>query len=313
MIVTLTPDPALDVTYTLESAVLGEVHQVAHVARRAGGQAANVAGVLASQGYRCATLAPLGGRDLEDIEADLHGWGVDPWTIPSPVATRRQLVIATRGQTTILREPGQAQPHSVWDALEREVGRRLRPADVLAISGVVPDGAPIDLIARLCRRASTVGARVVLDSQGIAAEHTLALRPTVITISAAAATSLTGVSAPLAAASALVDRGARSAVISCDDGSLVAAAPGVAARANLHRPAARPSTWAVDALTAAISARLHCLEPGAPLPVDRPWWSLTLRMGLLWLSAAALQPGAGIIDRRDVDALSPTAIVDHVV
>ena len=71
MILTVTPNIALDITYTIDKFELHSSMRVNDVADRAGGKGINVSRVLASLGYESLILGLQGGNVGAAIEADL--------------------------------------------------------------------------------------------------------------------------------------------------------------------------------------------------------------------------------------------------
>ena len=61
MILTVTPNPAIDLTYRVGSLDVGESHRVAPPAVRAGGKGLNVARVIAQTGGASFALTTAGG------------------------------------------------------------------------------------------------------------------------------------------------------------------------------------------------------------------------------------------------------------
>lgn len=108
MILTVTPNPAIDVTYRVHRLDLGSVHRVREVVTRAGGKGLNVARVLHRLGSPCAAVGLGSGDTAHRIVAELHDQGV-PTTLVGRVPVRRTLVVHTDdGTTTSLWEPGTA-------------------------------------------------------------------------------------------------------------------------------------------------------------------------------------------------------------
>jgi tagatose 6-phosphate kinase len=56
--ITVTPNPAWDVTYEVPALVPGELHRVARVRRRLGGKGVNAARVLSALGHRALAVIP---------------------------------------------------------------------------------------------------------------------------------------------------------------------------------------------------------------------------------------------------------------
>ena len=72
VIVTVTPNPAVDVTYGLDALRPGQVHRVRTVTTRAGGKGVNVARVLVRLGSRCAAVGLGSGPDADAVVAEIR-------------------------------------------------------------------------------------------------------------------------------------------------------------------------------------------------------------------------------------------------
>lgn len=313
MILTVTPNPALDVTYTLAGLVPGSTHSVANVRERAGGKGLNVASVLAGFGSPVVASGPLGGAGAQAFAEEVRTWGVSPAFVDSPAPTRRSIAVVARGEATVLNELGVEQPATVWDGLVDTVCAHLGEGDVLAVSGSLPPSAPEDLVRRLVVAANAAHASSVLDVRGAALRAALDARPTIVTPNAGEAAETTGLDDPVLAGESLVELGAHSAVISCGAEGLVLVAPVLPhLTARLPEPLHGNATGAGDAKTAALCARLDG-QPAASVAVnDRAWWEQTLRVAVAWSAAAVLQPVAGIVDPADVTRLLPTVDLEEL-
>ncbi|MFC7596210.1 1-phosphofructokinase family hexose kinase [Terrabacter sp. GCM10028922] len=314
MIITLTPNPAFDITYAVTSVALGESHRVGSVSERAGGKGLNVAAVLTAMGHRAVAVAPVFELDAGLFASDLDARRVPHRLVSSPCPTRRSVaVVEADGRATLLNEPGIGQSQRVWDRLADELVRLAPEASVLTVSGSLPPGTDHDLIRRLTLMAREAGLRVVLDVSGIPLTRALGAGPDLVKPNRVeAAVTLTGLgrgevpSVP-GAARALVVAGARAAVVSDGTNGLVLVHEDVALRAHLRRPLSGNPTGAGDALTAALAADL---EGG--LPQGRDAWAAALRRGIAWSGAAVLQPVAGSVDPADVDRLLPTVEIEEI-
>lgn len=309
MILTVTPNPALDVTYTLDAFVPGESHAVSDIRERAGGKGVNVAAVLARFGYAVGATGPLGGPLAGAFAAAVSARGVTADFVASPVPVRRSTTVVTGQQATVLNEVGAEQPEQVWDALEARV-HQLAPGDVLTVSGSMPPAAPLDLVARLVRDARDCGAWTVLDVRGAALRVALEEHPSLVTPNAAEAQETTGCADPVQAAAALAAAGAGAALVTCGAAGVILHLPRrPVLRAKVPVPISGNPTGAGDALTAALASRLD----GAPdLPTDERWWAATLRWAVAWSAAAVLQPVAGIVDPADAQRLLSTVVLEEI-
>ncbi|GAA1946297.1 1-phosphofructokinase family hexose kinase [Agromyces allii] len=108
MILTVTPNPALDLTWHVERLVPGETHRVPAGASRAGGKGVNVARVLHAQGVDVLALATAGGATGDEFAADLVASGVPHELVPVRGATRRSIAIVDTdaAHTAVLNEHG---------------------------------------------------------------------------------------------------------------------------------------------------------------------------------------------------------------
>ena len=316
MIVTVTPNPALDITYAVPGVALGESHRVASVSERAGGKGLNVAAVLTSMGHPTVAVAPTGEMDVDLFRSDLAARRVPHRLVPSPCPTRRSVaVVEASGRATLFNEPGIGQSQRVWDRVVDEVTSLAPQASVLTVSGSFPPGTDAELVRRMTRLAHESGLRVVLDVSGIHLSRALGLGPDLVKPNRVeAAQTLTGLgrgevpSVP-GAARALVAAGARAAIVSDGTNGLVLAHEDVLLRAHQPRPLSGNPTGAGDALTAALAADLDGI-PDLPKGVEA--WAAVLRRGVAWSAAAVLQPVAGSVDAADVDRLFPSVEIEEI-
>ncbi len=307
MIVTLTPNPAVDITYAVPTVTLGESHRVHDVRERAGGKGLNVASVLTTMGAHVVAVAPVGTDELAAFASDLTDRGVSLRLVESPCRTRRSVaVLDDDGRATLFNEAGPNQPPSVWARVSGALAALADQASVLTISGSLPAGAPDDLVRRLTREAIRAGMPVVLDLGGPALAQALAARPTLVKPNLSEARAAVwanggGESAtPAELAVALVDHGAQAAIVTDGANGIQLHHDGVDLHARLREPLRGNATGAGDALTASLAVDLDAL---GGLPGDRDAWAGVLRRGVAWSAAAVLQPVAGVIDPADVERL----------
>lgn len=159
MILTVTCNPALDVTYTVDSLAPGEVHRVDTVAERPGGKGVNVARVLQQLGEASTAT----GLADESFGAAVVASGVPAAFVTALPKVRRTLVVHAAGETTSLWEPGPMAGPEAAALLEERVAALLDAATALVVSGSLPRGVPDSLPATLARLAVTRGVPVVLD------------------------------------------------------------------------------------------------------------------------------------------------------
>ncbi|MFC8717519.1 1-phosphofructokinase family hexose kinase [Kitasatospora sp. NPDC057198] len=256
MILTVTPNPALDVTYTVPGFRPHASHRVSDVAAQAGGKGVNVARVLAALGRPVRCVLPLGGPTGGTVRADLAAAGLDHAEVPVGGDTRRTVTVADGSDATVLNEPGPVLTAAEWDALLGETARHLPQAAVLVLSGSLPPGAPADGYGQLVALGRQFHLPVVLDADGPALLAALPARPTVIKPNSAELTAATGLPDPRDAARVLIRRGAESVLASLGPDGLLAVDRQGAWRCSPPAAVAGNPTGAGDAVVAALAAGL---------------------------------------------------------
>lgn len=305
MIVTFTPNPAIDLTYGIDRLRPGEPHVVTRVQHRAGGKGVNTAAVLATLGAQCVALCPTGREDLRMFAADLDERGIRHELVPVVGRVRRTVAaVEIDGAATVFNEPGTS-----WSdpATRERIARTADDGVVLAVCGSIPPGSETAVLT-VIEGALARGVRVVLDLRGDVLRQALALRPHLVKPNRVEAADTLGLDAgapPPAAelAALLVSAGARAAAVS--DG-----AQGVSLmvddetrlHARLPEPLQGNATGAGDALTAALA--MHLAQEACQ-------WSAALRHGVACSAAAVLQPVAGEVDPHDVERLSPRVLIEE--
>lgn len=182
MIVTVTPNPGLDLTYTLApgDALTRddiEVHRAASVSIEASGKGVNVTRTLAGAGVASLAVLGVGGATGAQLVQLLDRDGVRHSAVTTAGATRvNTTVLAPGGPTTKLNGPGAAFSDAEQDALVAATAQALAAgATWLAVCGSLPPGADGGLVTRLIEVARAAGVRCAVDSSGealAAALHT---------------------------------------------------------------------------------------------------------------------------------------------
>ncbi|HIZ34609.1 MAG TPA: 1-phosphofructokinase family hexose kinase [Candidatus Ruania gallistercoris] len=305
MIVTLTPNPAVDVTYTVPQLQHGRVHRVQQVVESAGGKGVNVARVLAALGRPVCATGFLGGAAGETLEDLLLSEPVEQaWTLVSG-QTRRTVNVVDERDATIFNERGPQVTSHDWGRLTAGVLARLAAGDVLAVSGSTPPGTGDGDLSALVRSAVELGAAVVADTSGpglleVAAAGPACLKPNEEELLAA-----TGAADVLTGARSLLARGAEAVLVS-------RGADGVLLVTGEEHWAARPAetltgnpTGAGDAAVAALAVALADGARGADL-------SAHLGEVVALSGAAVLRPTAGEVDLEAYARMLPTIQTEEI-
>ncbi|MDX3245230.1 1-phosphofructokinase family hexose kinase [Streptomyces sp. ME18-1-4] len=296
MILTVTLNTALDVTYRVPALRPHTSHRVTEVRERPGGKGLNVARVLAALGHEVTVTGFVGGATGRVVQDQLTGTaGVSDALLPVTGVTRRTIAVvdARTGDTTQLNEPGPVITPAEWSAFQEAYEGLLAGADAVALCGSLPPGVPVGAYAVLVRTARAAGVPVLLDASGEALRRGVAARPDIIKPNADELAELTGSHEPLRATQDARRRGARSVVASLGADGLTAATPEGRWRAT---PSARISgnpTGAGDSVSAGLLSGL----------VEQLPWPARLARAVALSAATVLSPTAGEFDRPAYEQL----------
>ncbi|WP_169580627.1 MULTISPECIES: PfkB family carbohydrate kinase [Microbacterium] len=314
MILTVTPNPALDLTWHVTRLVPGATHRVPEGTARAGGKGLNVARVLHSLCHDVVALTAVGGATGDQFRVDLEESGVPHRLIPTASPTRRSAAIVDEatGETAILNEAGAPLTLAEATALAETAETVAVSAGAVAISGSLRPGfGPGELAALVGRVARS--APVVVDTSGpglLAAARAGAhvLKPNREELEAA-----TGLADPRAGARALRDLGAGLVVLSLgEEGLALFPREGDPISARLPRPLRGNATGAGDAAVAAVAAALAAGDDlwsaGSSAHAAR---IALARRATAWSAAAVLMPLAGELSPRH-EALEADVLITTI-
>lgn len=290
MIVTVTANPALDLTLTVHGLELGESQRVDTGRMRAGGKGINVARVAHQLGYDVTALATVGGAPGREFKADLASAGIAARLVSVAGDTRRSVAIIddARRQTTVLNERGSRLNAEESERILAELESLLTsgPGCVCG-SGSLPPGAPDAFYARVASAARSRGIPCVIDATGPTLLRAAEAGAAVLKPNLSELTASTGESDPRAGALCLLDAGAGAVFVSLgEDGMLAVSAErrSVVWHARLEQPLDGNPTGAGDAAVAAIAT---AMAAGVTDLVA------ILRRATAWSAAAVLMPQAG--------------------
>ncbi len=167
-VLTVTINPALDVSSRTSQVRPTHKLRCDFVRRQAGGGGVNVARVLHRLGIQVQALAALGGTTGDLIAELLRDEGVELVAVPVAGHTRESFTVAEddSGQEFRFVLPGPELSSAEWGAcLAALEAAAPRPAWIVA-SGSLPPGAPQDFYAQLANRCSSQGAQLIIDTSG---------------------------------------------------------------------------------------------------------------------------------------------------
>ncbi|APU40883.1 1-phosphofructokinase family hexose kinase [Streptomyces sp. TN58] len=291
MILTVTLNTALDVTYRVPRLLPHASHRVAAVTERPGGKGINVARVLAALGHQVTATGFAGGPVGSVVRAMLAASpGVVDALLPCEGASRRTLAVVDEasGDTTQFNEPGPLVTPAEWSRFLGHYEELVATAGAVALCGSLPPGVPVGAYAVLVRAARAAGVPVLLDTSGEALRRGVAARPEIIKPNAAELAELTGSRDPLPATRDARRRGAHAVVTSLGPGGLLAATADGTWQAAPPRPLSGNPTGAGDS---AVAGLLSALAEGLD-------WPARLTRAVALSAATVHAPVAGEFDPR---------------
>jgi tagatose 6-phosphate kinase len=304
VILTVTLNAALDITYGLERVAWNSVNRVDAVDVRAGGKGVNVARVLHALDVDAVVTGLAGGATGAELRAELARAGLRDELVTIAGETRRTVVIAARNgsETTLFNEPGPQVSMEEWRAFEERFRNLVAGAEAVVLSGSLPPGVPLGAYASL---GAAAGSPVVLDADGEALRLGLDARPAVVKPNADELGRATGLAVSnleeiAAAADSVLEAGAQAAVVSLGAEGLLACTRDGHWRARPAQRVEGNATGAGDAATAALVLGL----------VRGQTWPERLLHAAALSAAAVASPVAGEFDRELYERLLEDVVVE---
>lgn len=174
MILTVTMNPSIDMSYSIKELKLDDINRVSQVSKTAGGKGLNVTRVVHELGGPVKATGIVGGHlgnqlkeqlDLADIEHDFY---------PILQETRNSIAVLhdDHSQTEIL-ESGPTVTDSEIEGFVETFQRLLSETKLLTISGSLAKGLPTDFYAQLIMKAKEKNVDTLLDTSGEALKEAL--------------------------------------------------------------------------------------------------------------------------------------------
>jgi tagatose 6-phosphate kinase len=217
VIVTLTLNPALQVSYAAQQVRLGAANPVSQVSYRAGGSGLAVARVLHTFGHEVVAAGLAGGAAGELIRAVLSTSGIATQFTQIAMESRRVLRVAdsSTAAVTTFAEPAPYITTEELGRLAADYRGLLDGATAVVLCGSLPAGLPPETYGSLASYAAEAGVPAVVAASGSALWHAVARRPALAVPWGMAAEP-----------AALVARGAHAAVLASDEVLRVVTAAG---------------------------------------------------------------------------------------
>lgn len=180
-ILTLTLNPALDVTVSLDALRTGAVNRASAQHSHAAGKGLNVAQVLADLGHQLSVSGFLGVDNLGPFEALIEQRGFVDGFIRVPGETRSNIkLVEAGGQVTDINGPGPEVDAAARDALLQRLDQLAPGHDAVVVAGSLPRGVSPEWLQALLQRLKDMGLKVAFDSSGAALNAGLRATPWLI-------------------------------------------------------------------------------------------------------------------------------------
>lgn len=182
MILTLTINPAVDRTVTVDKLVFEDRAYILGRAEAAGGRGVNASQVIHGFGGKTLALLTSGGAAGQRMEESLSGMGFPFKTVHVGSESRINLTISDKqGLTVKLNEVGAPLEKSEIRAIRDLTEASISGAPWLMICGSMQPGVPPHFYCELIEMAKARGVKTLLDTDGEALQHALEAKPSVIT------------------------------------------------------------------------------------------------------------------------------------
>ena len=174
MIVTLTPNPSVDRTIELTSALeRGAVLRAARVTSQSAGKGVNISRAAVAAGVPTIAVLPAASDDPYVLE--LLRDGIDCRPEPPAGDVRMNVTITEPdGTTTKINSPGATAGPATLDRLRRALVQRAAQARWVVLAGSLPPGAPAEWYAEVVRDLRGLDVQVAVDTSGAPLEAVFA-------------------------------------------------------------------------------------------------------------------------------------------
>ncbi|MFC6339287.1 1-phosphofructokinase [Pseudomonas sp. CCM 7891] len=291
-ILSLTLNPALDLTVPLARLEPGEVNRSEAMITHAAGKGVNVAQVLADLGHQVTVCGFLGEDNLQAFETLIARRGFVDAFIRVPGETRSNIkIVEHNGRVTDVNGPGLVISEQAQQALLDQLARIAPGHDAVVVAGSLPLGVSPQWLQGLLVQLKNQGLKVVLDTSGEALRAGLnigpwLIKPNTMELAEALDCPMDSVMQQVQAAARLHSQGIEHVVISHGADGVNWFSSGTALHATPPKVSVASTVGAGDSLLAGM---LHGL-----LNFDVP--ETTLRRATAIAALAVTQIGFGISD-----------------
>jgi len=309
-IVTITLNPALDLTTAVERVAPFQKLRCGPMRRDPGGGGINVARVLKRWDCKVLAIYSIGGPTGELLQRLVTREQLPCHVIPVAGDTREDFTVyeSTTGRQFRFVEPGSAlAAGEIEHCLAVLTALQPHPRFIVA-SGSLPPGSAPDAYARIASAARDMGAKAVVDASGLALARALdagvfLVKPNLRELVELRGTALEDLPARLAACQDLVQTGKAAIVaLTLAEQGAIAVTAGGAWRVTAPKIEPVSTVGAGDCFLAGMIWRLLCGDDVAG----------ALRYAVAAGSASLLSPGTSLCRAADVERLFTQTVAERV-
>lgn len=177
-VLTVTLNPAIDVTVGLDTLKPGVVNRSLGLASHAAGKGLNVGQVLADLGHKVTVSGFLGSANASAFDALFARRGFVDAFVRVPGETRSNIKLAEQaGRVTDINGPGPDVALAHREALWEQVEAIAAGHDAVVVAGSLPRGIDAEWFGTFLRMISAKNKRLVLDTSGAALAAGLTATP----------------------------------------------------------------------------------------------------------------------------------------
>ena len=309
MITTVTPNPSLDITITVDGLVVDETNRWKSSRIYAGGKGIDVSRAIREMSGRTVAYGFIGGNPGRQVEILLDKEGVSFSFTPVDHETRANFIIADTktSQQTRIDAPGPRISKEEFERFRRKIVQISPKPNLVVIGGSVPPGLPVNIYYDMIMDARDFKVRCLLDSEGQWLEEGIKAKPYLIKPNVREAEALLKTELPteeaiIKAALNLVEMGIEVVVISRGKDGLIAATKRRIVKAVPPEVKVKSAVGAGDCTVAGLALKLVHEEPLIE----------ACRLAVAMGTAAVLTPGTELCHRADVERILPQVQVWEV-
>jgi tagatose 6-phosphate kinase len=268
MIICLGTTPSLQRVMVFKKLTLGVVNRSADVLESLAGKSTNVAKVLKTLGAPVAATGFAGGERGAKLRWELDRRGIEHQFVDVVPETRLCVTIIDESadQHTELVEETKQVEEEAWDKLREILGRLLKRATMLTLSGTLTPGGPVNFYAECVKRAREMGIPSIVDATGKPLLATLAEHPAIVKPNRAELASTLGITIDTEASlksgmRRMLDLGAGAIMVTTGPEGALAADDKRLYRARIPKVKVINSIGSGDACAAGLAAALTSGKP----------------------------------------------------